>query len=140
MAARLPYLTTPGTLPNALDRLKAAATPPNVNADFIQTKLKIKGGAGRAIPPYLKKIGFVAGDGKPTSIYTRFRNSNSKTSGTAAADALKHGYRLLYELNEYAHELNDKDLNQDFHFGPGTVKAYTRAAPNTTSFRAEPCT
>ena len=31
-------------------------------------------------------------------------------------------------------------LNQDFHFGPGTVKAYTRAAPNTTSFRAEPCT
>ena len=110
MAARLPYLTTPGTLPNALDRLKAAATPPNVNADFIQTKLKIKGGAGRAIPPYLKKIGFVAGDRKPTSIYTRFRNSNSKTSGTAAADALKHGYRLLYELNEYAHELNDKDL------------------------------
>ena len=33
-----------------------------------------------------------------------------------------------------------RDLSQDFHFGPGTVKAYTRAAPNTTSFRAEPCT
>ena len=31
-------------------------------------------------------------------------------------------------------------LTQDFHFGPGTVKVYTRAAPNTTSFRAEPCT
>ena len=31
-------------------------------------------------------------------------------------------------------------LNQDFHFGPGTVTVYTRAAPNTTSFRAEPCT
>ena len=31
-------------------------------------------------------------------------------------------------------------LNQDFHFGPGTVKVYTRAAPHTTSFRAEPCT
>ena len=30
--------------------------------------------------------------------------------------------------------------NQDFHFGPGTVKVYPRAAPNTTSFRAEPCT
>ncbi len=30
--------------------------------------------------------------------------------------------------------------NQDFHFGPGTVKVYTRAAPHTTSFRAEPCT
>ena len=31
-------------------------------------------------------------------------------------------------------------FNQDFHFGPGTVKVYTRAAPKTTSFRAEPCT
>ncbi len=33
-----------------------------------------------------------------------------------------------------------KALNQDFHFGPGTVTGYTPAAPNTTSFRAEPCT
>ena len=31
-------------------------------------------------------------------------------------------------------------LNQDFHFGPGTATVYTRVAPNTTSFRAEPCT
>ncbi len=31
-------------------------------------------------------------------------------------------------------------FNQDFHFGPGTVTGYTPAAPNTTSFRAEPCT
>ncbi len=31
-------------------------------------------------------------------------------------------------------------LDQDFHFGPGTVTGYTPAAPNTTSFRAEPCT
>ena len=31
-------------------------------------------------------------------------------------------------------------LSQDFHFGPGTVTGYTPAAPNTTSFRAEPCT
>ena len=31
-------------------------------------------------------------------------------------------------------------VTQDFHFGPGTVKVYTRAAPKTTSFRAEPCT
>ena len=39
-----------------------------------------------------------------------------------------------------AYVLDAIALNQDFHFGPGTVKVYTRAAPNTTSFRAEPCT
>ena len=35
--------------------------------------------------------------------------------------------------------LNEVDT-PTFHFGPGTVTVYTRAAPNTTSFRAEPCT
>ncbi len=29
---------------------------------------------------------------------------------------------------------------QDFHFGPGTATVYTRSAPNSTSFHAEPCT
>lgn len=110
MAALLPYLSSPGTLPNALSKLKAAATPPTVNADFVQTKLKIKGGAGRAIPPFLKKIGFVAGDGTPTGVYERFRNSNAAVSGAAAAEGLRFGYKSLYEVNEYAHELNDKDL------------------------------
>ena len=36
--------------------------------------------------------------------------------------------------------LVEDDPNQDFHFGPGTATVYTRVAPNTTSFRAEPCT
>ena len=31
-------------------------------------------------------------------------------------------------------------VNQDFHFGPGTATVYTRSAPNSTSFHAEPCT
>lgn len=110
MAATVPYLSNPGSLNNALDRIKTAATPPNVNADFVQTKLQIKGGGGRAIPPFLKKIGFVAGDGTPTGIYERFRNSNPSVSGAAAAEALKYGYKPLYDVNEYAHDLNDKDL------------------------------
>jgi len=33
-----------------------------------------------------------------------------------------------------------QSYNQDFHFGPGTATVYTRAVPNTTSFRAEPRT
>lgn len=110
MAAKLPYLTSPGTLTTALTRIKAAATPPTVNPDFVQTKLKIAGGAGRAIPPYLKKVGLVAGDGTPTKIYEHFRNSSKSISGAAAAEAMKHGYKPLYEVNEDAHELNDKDL------------------------------
>jgi hypothetical protein len=108
MSTKLPYLSSPGTLGTVLTRLKAAATPPKVTNDFVATKLQVKGGAGRAIPPFLKKIGFVAGDGAPTPIYQRFRNDS--TSGAAAAEALKMGYKGLYEVNEYAHDLGDKDL------------------------------
>ena len=110
MAAKLPYLSTPGTLKTALDRIKAAATPPTFNNDFVETKLQIRGGAGRAIPPFLKKIGLVGGDGKPTKLYERFRNSNAAVSGRAIAEAMRTGYKPIFDVNEYANDLNDKDL------------------------------
>ena len=110
MTSTLPYLTSPGALLKVLDGIKNAATPPNVNADFVQAKLGIKGGSGRSIPPYLKKIGMVGSDGVPTKIYERFRNSNASISGAAIADAIRYGYKSLYSVHEYAHELNDADL------------------------------
>lgn len=108
MQISLPYLASPGSLKNALEKIRAAATPPRVTGDFVSTKLQIKGGTGAAIPPYLKKIGFVASDGAPTDIYKRFRNH--ATSGVAAAEAVKIGYRELAQANEYFFDLNDKDL------------------------------
>ena len=46
-----------------------------------------------------------------------------------------------YSVDEIEKRLKSgRGIHQDFHFGPGTVTVYTRAAPNTTSFRAEPCT
>ena len=46
----------------------------------------------------------------------------------------------LVPVGDIALDLPGRPVNQDFHFGPGTVTVSTRAAPNTTSFRAEPCT
>ena len=110
MATTLPYLTSPGALTKVLDGIKNAATPSNVNADFIQAKIGIKGGSGRAIPPYLKKIGMVGSDGVPTKIYENFRNSNTSISGAAIADAIRHGYKPLYNVHGYVHDLDDSDL------------------------------
>lgn len=42
------------------------------------------------------------------SLYTSFRNPAE--SGRAISQALKIGYKPLYDANEYAHELSDKDL------------------------------
>src|SRR6185369_9384027 len=106
--AALPYIPTPGSIKTVFEKMKAAATPERVTADFVSSKLQLKGGAGRSIPPLLKKIGFVAPDGSPTDLYKRFRNH--ATSGAAVAEAIRVGYKELASANEYFYELNDKDL------------------------------
>jgi Family of unknown function (DUF5343) len=108
VATSLPYLASPGSIKTALERIRAAATPDRVTADFITTKLQIKGGTGRALIPYLKKIGFVNSDGSPSDIYKRFRNNAQ--GGAAIAEAIKLGYRELGQVNEYFYELNDNNL------------------------------
>lgn len=106
--ANLPYMTTPGTIKTALDKIRSAATPPRVTTDFVTTVLQIKGGTGSTVTPFLKKIGFVASDGAPTDIYKRFRNPDS--AGRAMADAIRLGYQELLKANEYFYRLDDKGL------------------------------
>ncbi|WP_266170555.1 DUF5343 domain-containing protein [Dyella subtropica] len=108
MAASLPYVTTPGSIKSALEKIRSAATPERVTKDFVTTVLQIKGGTGGNIPPFLKRIGFVAPDGTPTNIYKRFRNP--ATGGAAVAEAIKVGYKDLGQANEYFYQLSDKDL------------------------------
>jgi len=104
----LPYHTSPGVIDTALEKIRAASTPDRVTQDFVITTLSIKGGAGKAVVPFLKKVGFIRSDGTPTEIYTAFRNHSK--AGTAAAQALRLGYKALYDINERAHDLQDADL------------------------------
>ncbi len=108
--AGLPYVTATGNIERALHAIKNAATPPTVSQDFVKTILGIPGGSGDQMTSFLRKTGFVGQDGKPTSIYTRFRSTDADTSGAAAADALKFGYAPLYARNEYMHSLSDDKL------------------------------
>jgi Family of unknown function (DUF5343) len=108
VSVSLPYLVSATSLKNALDRIRAAATPERVTGDFVGAKLLLKGGSGTVIPPFLKKIGLVASDGTPTELYKKFRNEAS--SGLAIAEAVKIGYRELGLANEYFYDLNDKEL------------------------------
>ena len=108
--ASLPYVTAPGNVDRALLGIKQAATPPTVSQDFVKTILGIKGGSGNQMTAYLRKIGFAGADGSPSSIYTRFRNSDPDVSGVAMAEALKIGYAALCTRNEYMHSLTDEKL------------------------------
>ncbi len=58
--------------------------------------------------PLLKRIGFLNSDGTPTALYDQFRNAD--TQGSAMAQAMKIGYKELYDANEYAHDLAKEKL------------------------------
>jgi hypothetical protein len=108
MPATLPYLSTPGTIDTAFAKIKHAATPTRFTNDFVTTVLQIKGGTGKAIPPFLKKLGLLNPDGTPNALYDRLRNDASSKS--AVADAMRIAYKPLFDVNEYAYNLSDTDL------------------------------
>lgn len=104
----LPYVMATGRIKATLEQIVKATVPERFTQDFLSTKLGIKGGSGRVMPPFLKKIGFINSDGTPTNIYKDFRIDS--TRGSAMAKAISDGYSVLKEMNEYFYELNDKEL------------------------------
>lgn len=105
---KIPYVTASGNVKRVLEKIQPAVTPERFTQDFLATKLGMSGGSSRPVLPFLKRTGFLASDGTPTDRYKRFRAE--RTRGAAAAEALREGYEPLYEINEYAHELEDSDL------------------------------
>lgn len=93
---------------NVLEKIKTAAVPERFTQDFLATKLGMKGGTPRTCIPFLKKMGFVASDGTPTDLYKQFRNPQKSKAVIGAA--FKKLYARLYEMNEYFHDLPEKDL------------------------------
>lgn len=109
MAAEYPpFMNGYGTAAKILAKIKEAQTPDRFTQDFLSTKLGFAGGTARAFIPLAKRIGFLESDGRPSDLYKGFRNPTHSKAAMAAA--IKKGFSLLYERNEYAHDLDKKKL------------------------------
>jgi len=131
----LPYVTAHGNITKALDRIKSAETPPRFTQDFLATTLDMPGGSAKAVIPFLKRSGFLGSDGVPTDLYRRFRG-NEAQRGSAAAEALRSGYKPLYAINEYIHDAKDADLRRVILQATGASEDATSLAPTLGSFKA----
>jgi len=105
MADKLTYLASPGTIDNLFKKIKEAAVPDRFDRDYIESKLNIKGGTGKACIPFLKRLGFLKADGTPSEAYKSFRNHS--LSGAVVASAMKSVYSELFQVNENIHKLSD---------------------------------
>jgi hypothetical protein len=108
MKTKLPYISYPGCIPRILSKIKDAQTPERFTSDFLETKLGFKGGSYQQFVPLAKKIGLLHTDGTPTDLYKKLRNS--KTSKHSIAQAIRNGYKELFERNEYAYNLSAEEL------------------------------
>lgn len=104
----VPYINAYGNITKALEGIKTASTPERFTQDFLSAKLNLKGGGATPIIPFLKRVGFLNGDGTPTDIYKEFRNETLRSK--AAVKAIKKGYSALFEINEYVYSLSDKEF------------------------------
>lgn len=67
-SVNLPYVMATSRIKPTLEQIVKASVPDRFTQDFLTTKLGIKGGSGKVMLPFLKKIGFVGSDGTPTDI------------------------------------------------------------------------
>lgn len=104
----LPYATAPGTFKRALDGIIISERPEKFSSDFMAIVLKILGGSQRPIPPMLRKMGFIASDGTPTDLYSKFKSDSAR--GQAALDGLRNAYAEVFRRNDYAHRATENEI------------------------------
>jgi len=98
-----PFINATGLVTKIFDKIITAAQPERFTQDFLKTKLGYDSGSSRPFIPLLKRLGFISTDGAPTQLYSKFRNEQER--GKAMAQAIRYGYKEVYERNEYAHDL-----------------------------------
>lgn len=103
-----PFLNSTGLILKIFEKIQQAKVPERYTTDFQGTVLGYGSGSARPFLPFLKRLGFLESDGRPTELYKRFRNSDS--SGAAMAQAMRIGYPEIFQRNEYAYNLSDDKL------------------------------
>lgn len=129
-----PYMNSTGLISKIFQKIQEAKMPERYTQDFQSTVLGYGSGSARPFIPYLKRMGFLETDGRPTDIYRRFRNADS--SGAAMADAMRIGYSEIFRRNEFAYELTPEKLKNLIVEVTGKEKTDSSVKAVTGSFLA----
>ena len=101
IGGNLPYISSPNYIKRVLEAAAGAERPSNFSKNWINTVLNISGGATGSVPNFVKKLGFVGGDGAPTERFARFKTESGRAQ--AAFEGLKQAYGELFAKNEVVH-------------------------------------
>jgi hypothetical protein len=68
----------------------------------------LSGGGARAVPPILKKLGFLQSDGTPTELYSKFKTDSGRSQATLTG--LRQAFPEIFRKNEFAHRASEDQL------------------------------
>lgn len=104
----LPYAVAPGVFKRALDGIIISERPDKFSGHFLSTILKLTGGSAKAVPPLLKKMNFLASDGSPTELYSKFKSDSARSS--AALEGLRAAFSEMFRRNEFIHKADESKV------------------------------
>jgi hypothetical protein len=103
MPKDLPYLPSYKNLTKLFQAIATAKAPDAFTHGFLYETLGLKGTGDRPLIPYLKKLGFLDGAGKPTAAYALLKNPAA--APIAIGESMKAAYEPLFSANEKVFEL-----------------------------------
>jgi hypothetical protein len=127
-------MNSTGLIPKIFVKIQQAKVPERYTQDFQGTVLGYGSGSARPFIPFLKRLGFLESDGRPTELYRKFRNAD--TSGAAMAEAMRGGFRDIFQKNEFAYNLTDDKLKNLVVELTGKAPGDSTVTAITGSFKA----
>jgi hypothetical protein len=129
-----PYINSTGLISKIFQKIQEAKVPDRYTQDFQSTVLGYGSGSAKPFIPFLKRMGFLESDGRPTELYRKFRNADS--SGAAMAEAMRRGFSEIFKRNEFAYELSPDKLKNLIVEVTGKEKGDSSVKGITGSFLA----
>jgi len=130
-----PFMTSTGLISKIFEKIQQAKEPDDrYTQNFQSSVLGFSSGEAKMFIPFLKRMGFLEADGRPTSIYKQFRNPDAAPS--AMAEAMRIGYHDVFVRNEYAYNLTDEKFKNLLVEMTGKDKASSTIQKIVASWKA----
>jgi hypothetical protein len=121
----LPFVPATRNVTKALERVRIAPVPSRFTHGFLCT-LDLAGGSARPVIPFMHDVGLLDAEGVPTERYLRF--CDPTRSSAAAFEALREGFRALYEVDPRVHNAESSEIERIIGIACGGMDSATQAA------------
>lgn len=107
MPTEVPYMMSITNVPNILEKIRTAGTPPKFTHEFLKSTLGFGASNDRGVIKVLRQMRFLSADGVPTPRYNEYRGDQP---GKAIAAGLREGWADFFLADEKIFERSNSQI------------------------------